>query len=123
MASHVYVVDSTFKRQQIKVSPNTYLRDVLEEACEKMKLSNPDQYTLKYVNLLNVLSFLITHHISHPCNIGLYHFTLFYARRYHLVLYPHNVSFLYSISVILFYASYPFLAILINPFPATSSRF
>lgn len=46
MASNVFVVDSSFRRTQIKVQPNTYLRDVLEEACGKLKI-DPDQYTLK----------------------------------------------------------------------------
>jgi len=73
MASHVYVVDSTFKRQQIKVSPNTYLRDVLEEACEKMKLSNPDQYTLKYVIVL------VFFHFSSHLSFMPYPFMSFYT--------------------------------------------
>ncbi|KAL1304895.1 hypothetical protein AAFC00_003813 [Neodothiora populina] len=46
MASNVFVVDSTFRRTQIMVQPNTYLRSVLEEACSKLKI-DPDQYTLK----------------------------------------------------------------------------
>ncbi|KAJ9626348.1 hypothetical protein H2203_003980 [Taxawa tesnikishii (nom. ined.)] len=46
MASFVYVVDSTARRTQIKTTPGTYLRQVLEEACTKLKL-NPEQYTLK----------------------------------------------------------------------------
>lgn len=48
MASHVQVVDSSARRTQVKVAPTTYLRDVLEEACAKLKL-DPDQFTLKYV--------------------------------------------------------------------------
>lgn len=46
MAANVFVVDASFRRTQIKVQPNTYLRTVLEEACTKLKL-DPDQYTLK----------------------------------------------------------------------------
>ena len=46
MASHVFVVDSSFKRTQIKVTPGKYLREVLEEACKSRKLS-PEEYTLK----------------------------------------------------------------------------
>ena len=46
MASHVFVVDSTFKRTQIKVTPGKYLREILEEACKTRKLS-PEEYTLK----------------------------------------------------------------------------
>ncbi|KAK4950043.1 hypothetical protein LTR66_013985, partial [Elasticomyces elasticus] len=49
MASHVYVVDPTAKRTQIKVTPGTYLRDVLDEACGKLRL-NSEQYSLKYNN-------------------------------------------------------------------------
>lgn len=46
MASSVYVVDTTFKRTQVKVTPGKYLREVLEEACTSRKL-NPDSYILK----------------------------------------------------------------------------
>lgn len=49
MASSVYVVDSSFKRTQIKVTPGKYLRDILEEACASRKLS-PEAYTLKTQN-------------------------------------------------------------------------
>ena len=49
MASHVFVVDSSFKRTQVKVSPGKYLREVLEEACKSRKL-NPEEYTLKTQN-------------------------------------------------------------------------
>ncbi|PPJ59859.1 hypothetical protein CBER1_04937 [Cercospora berteroae] len=46
MSASVYVVDSTFQRTQIKVTPGTYLREVLEEACKKKKL-NPESWVLK----------------------------------------------------------------------------
>lgn len=46
MASQVIVIDAAFKRAQIKVTPQTYLSDVLEEACKKLGYK-PDQYTLK----------------------------------------------------------------------------
>jgi tether containing UBX domain for GLUT4 len=46
MASNVYVVDSTFHKTLIKVTPGTYMREVLEEACKKKKL-NPESYLLK----------------------------------------------------------------------------
>lgn len=49
MASHVFVVDSSFKRTQIKVSPGKYLREVLEEACRSRKLS-PEEFNLKTQN-------------------------------------------------------------------------
>ncbi|TIA75778.1 hypothetical protein D6C83_00215 [Aureobasidium pullulans] len=46
MASHVVVLDAAFKRAQIKVTPATSLRTVLEQACTKFGL-DPDQYVLK----------------------------------------------------------------------------
>lgn len=49
MASHVYVLDSSFKRTQVKVTPGKILREVLEEACKSRKL-NPEEYTLKNQN-------------------------------------------------------------------------
>ncbi|USW57464.1 Putative raf-like Ras-binding, TUG ubiquitin-like domain, Ubiquitin-like domain superfamily [Septoria linicola] len=45
MAS-VFVVDTTLQRTQVKVTPGTYLREVLEEACRKKKL-NPESWVLK----------------------------------------------------------------------------
>jgi len=45
MASHVFVIDSTARRQQIKTTPNTYLRDILEEACKKFNKNN-EQFVL-----------------------------------------------------------------------------
>ncbi|KAK3053244.1 hypothetical protein LTR09_005870 [Extremus antarcticus] len=49
MASLIWVVDSSFKRTQIKVSPGKYMREVLEESCKSRKL-NPEGYTLKTQN-------------------------------------------------------------------------
>ena len=49
MASHVFVVDSSFKRTQVKTTPGKYLREILEEACKSRKLS-PEEYTLKTQN-------------------------------------------------------------------------
>ena len=46
MASHVIVIDSALKRAQVKVTPQKYLSDVLEEACKKLG-HKPEQYTLK----------------------------------------------------------------------------
>ena len=42
MASHVVVIDTSFRRAQIKVTPGTYVSDILEEACTKfgLKASN-----------------------------------------------------------------------------------
>ncbi|KAF4555334.1 Hypothetical protein D9617_2g052900 [Elsinoe fawcettii] len=45
MASHVFVIDSSARRQQIKTTPGTYLRDVLEEACTKFG-KDPEQFVL-----------------------------------------------------------------------------
>lgn len=49
MASHVFVIDSSFKRTQVKTTPGKYLREILEEACKSRKL-NPEEYTLKTQN-------------------------------------------------------------------------
>lgn len=46
MASHVVVIDSSFRRTNIKCTPNTYLSDVLAEACQKLRLQ-PEQYGFK----------------------------------------------------------------------------
>ena len=46
MASHVVVIDSAFRRTQVKVAPTTYMRQVLEEACRSRKL-NVDEHTLR----------------------------------------------------------------------------
>ncbi|KAL9096171.1 MAG: hypothetical protein Q9165_001694 [Trypethelium subeluteriae] len=58
MASHVFVIDSAARRTQIKTSPATYLRDVLEQAC-KAKGLNADQYELKQGNKVVDLSLSI----------------------------------------------------------------
>ncbi|KAK5112941.1 hypothetical protein LTR62_003763 [Meristemomyces frigidus] len=44
--SNVYVVDSTAKRTQVKVTAATYMREVLEQACKGRRL-NPENYALK----------------------------------------------------------------------------
>jgi tether containing UBX domain for GLUT4 len=46
MASHVTVIATDLRRATVKVSPGTYLIDVLEEACRKLNL-NSDRYLLK----------------------------------------------------------------------------
>ncbi|KAI5261250.1 hypothetical protein E4T47_09469 [Aureobasidium subglaciale] len=46
MASHVVILDVAFKRVQVKVTPATSLRTVLEQACDKFQL-DPDQHILK----------------------------------------------------------------------------
>lgn len=45
MAAHVFVIDAAARRQQIKTTPATYLRDVLEDACSKFA-KDPDQFVL-----------------------------------------------------------------------------
>ncbi|EMC91301.1 hypothetical protein BAUCODRAFT_39469 [Baudoinia panamericana UAMH 10762] len=47
--SSIFVVDSTARRTQVKVTPGKYLREVLEEACRSRKL-NPEGYTLRTQN-------------------------------------------------------------------------
>lgn len=46
MSSHVVVIATDLRRSTIKVSPGTYLIDVLQEACKKLNLSS-DKYLLK----------------------------------------------------------------------------
>ncbi|AEO53469.1 hypothetical protein MYCTH_2294820 [Thermothelomyces thermophilus ATCC 42464] len=48
MSAHVEVVATDFRRVKVKVTPGTYLIDVLGEACKKLNLRS-DQYELKYV--------------------------------------------------------------------------
>ena len=45
MAAHVFVIDSSARRQQIKTTPGTYLRDVLDEACKKFG-KDPEHFML-----------------------------------------------------------------------------
>ncbi|KAK3942733.1 GLUT4 regulating protein TUG-domain-containing protein [Diplogelasinospora grovesii] len=47
MSAHVEVVSSDFKRAKVKVTPGTYLIDVLNEACQKLGLKS-DKYLLKH---------------------------------------------------------------------------
>lgn len=46
MSSHVVVIATDLRRTTIKVSPGTYLIDVLQEACRKMNLAS-DKYLIK----------------------------------------------------------------------------
>lgn len=48
MSSNVVVISTDFRRATVKVSPGTYLIDVLDEACRKLNLQS-DKYLLKYV--------------------------------------------------------------------------
>ncbi|KAK3362233.1 GLUT4 regulating protein TUG-domain-containing protein [Lasiosphaeria hispida] len=47
MASHVEVVSTDLRRIKVKVTPGTYLVDVLGEACQKLHAS-PDRFLLKH---------------------------------------------------------------------------
>lgn len=47
MSSHVVVIATDLRRTTIKVSPGTYLSDVLAEACKKLGLDG-DKYLLKH---------------------------------------------------------------------------
>lgn len=46
MSAHVEVVSTDLRRVKVKVTPGTYLVDVLAEACKKMNLQS-DKYELK----------------------------------------------------------------------------
>lgn len=48
MSSHVVVIATDLRRTTIKVSPGTYLSDVLQEACKKLNLDG-DKYLIKCV--------------------------------------------------------------------------
>ncbi|KAF9879076.1 UBX domain-containing protein [Colletotrichum karsti] len=45
--SHVVVIGTDLRRATVKVSPGTYMTDVLQEACKKLNLSS-DKYLLKH---------------------------------------------------------------------------
>ncbi|KAI1779898.1 putative UBX domain protein [Hypoxylon cercidicola] len=47
MATNVKVVGTDLRQVTVKVNPLTHLTEILEGACEKLKVS-PDKYTLKY---------------------------------------------------------------------------
>jgi len=46
MSAHVEVVSADLRRAKVKVTPSTYLVDVLNEACKKLNISS-DKYLLK----------------------------------------------------------------------------
>lgn len=48
MSSHVVVISTDLRRATVKVTPGTYLSDVLQEACTKLGLSS-DKYLVKSV--------------------------------------------------------------------------
>jgi tether containing UBX domain for GLUT4 len=48
MSAHVEVIATDLRRTKIKVTPGTYLVDVLRDACQKLNLSS-DKYLLKCV--------------------------------------------------------------------------
>ncbi|KAF4637135.1 hypothetical protein G7Y89_g943 [Cudoniella acicularis] len=49
MASHVVVIDTSFRRQTIKVTPGKFMTELLEEACKKFGL-NASNYGIKHNN-------------------------------------------------------------------------
>ncbi|KAJ4421105.1 hypothetical protein N0V85_000328 [Neurospora sp. IMI 360204] len=55
MSAHVEVVSTDLRRTKVKVTPGTYLIDVLGEACQKFNL-NSDKYQLKHKQKLIDLS-------------------------------------------------------------------
>jgi len=48
MATHVVVLSGDLRRAQVKVTPATFMIDVLEAACAKLNLTS-DRYLLKSV--------------------------------------------------------------------------
>lgn len=46
MSAHVEVVATDLRRAKVRVTPGTYLVDVLNEACKKLNLKS-DKYELK----------------------------------------------------------------------------
>lgn len=40
MASHVVVIDTSFRRTTVKVLPGKFMTDVLDEACSKLGLKS-----------------------------------------------------------------------------------
>lgn len=47
MSTHVEVIATDLRRAKVKVTPGTYMVDVLREACQKLNISS-DKYLLKY---------------------------------------------------------------------------
>ncbi|KAG6023441.1 hypothetical protein E4U19_004362 [Claviceps sp. Clav32 group G5] len=47
MASHVVVIAADLRRTTVKVTPGTYLADVLDQACKKLNISS-DKYLFKH---------------------------------------------------------------------------
>ncbi|KAG6055100.1 hypothetical protein E4U17_003218 [Claviceps sp. LM77 group G4] len=47
MASHVVVIAADLRRTTVKVTPGTYLADVLDQACKKLNLAS-DKYVFKH---------------------------------------------------------------------------
>ncbi len=46
MSAHVEILSTDLQRTKVKVTPGTFFIDVLNEACDKLKLSR-DRYLLK----------------------------------------------------------------------------
>ncbi|KAI6355758.1 hypothetical protein MCOR25_008093 [Pyricularia grisea] len=71
MSSNVVVISTDFRRATVKVSPGTYLIDVLDEACRKLNLQS-DKYLLKHNNKqLDLSNQLRAYNISHGAKLEL----------------------------------------------------
>ena len=46
MAAHVVVIDSSFRTAKVKVTPATYMTNVVEDACKKWNFDS-SKYALK----------------------------------------------------------------------------
>ncbi|TLS26316.1 hypothetical protein PpBr36_05365 [Pyricularia pennisetigena] len=71
MSSNVVVISTDFRRATVKVSPGTYLIDVLDEACRKLNLQS-DKYLLKHNNKqLDLSNQLRAYNLSHGAKLEL----------------------------------------------------
>ncbi|TLD20492.1 hypothetical protein PspLS_08549 [Pyricularia sp. CBS 133598] len=71
MSSNVVVISTDFRRATVKVSPGTYLIDILDEACRKLNLQS-DKYLLKHNNKqLDLSNQLRAYNISHGAKLEL----------------------------------------------------
>lgn len=67
MASHVTVIATDLRRATVKVTPGTYMTDVLQEACKKLGLP-ADKYLLKFVALNSKYPTPVKHtYANHHC--------------------------------------------------------
>lgn len=64
MASHVVVIATDLRRATVKVTPSTYLIDVLQEACKKLSLDS-NKYLMKQVVPSPFVTYMLTNHVRH----------------------------------------------------------